>query len=75
MSNSGNILLIRPITSQAAEEDFSAAIRLQPDCGEAWKRRGQTRAALGLDTEAIRDLTQALDAGGGNCAELYNERG
>jgi len=28
---------------------------------EAWKRRGQSRSALGQDLEAIQDLTRAAD--------------
>ncbi|KAG5123381.1 hypothetical protein JHK82_030118 [Glycine max] len=31
----------------AAMADFSKAIEFNPSAGEAWKRRGQARAALG----------------------------
>ena len=43
----------------AACNDFGQAIEIEPNVSDAWKRRGQTRAALGLDTEAIQDLTKA----------------
>lgn len=46
---------------EAAEEDFSRSLQLEPNLHEAWKRRGQTRAALGRDADALEDLTQALD--------------
>jgi hypothetical protein len=46
---------------EEAEADFSATLKLEPGLYEAWKRRGQTRAALGKDREAVEDLTQAID--------------
>jgi tetratricopeptide (TPR) repeat protein len=43
----------------AAGKDFSTCIEIDPKCSDAWKRRGQTRAALGFDAEAVKDLTKA----------------
>jgi len=38
--------------------DFSSAIDIDRNCVDAWKRRGQSRAALGNDSEALYDLTK-----------------
>ncbi|KAG2248484.1 hypothetical protein Bca52824_088112 [Brassica carinata] len=40
---------------------YSKAIQSNPAAGEAWKRRGQARAALGEFAEAVEDLTRALE--------------
>ncbi|KAL0835132.1 hypothetical protein Bca101_087021 [Brassica carinata] len=40
---------------------FGQAIQSNPAAGEAWKRRGQARAALGEFAEAVEDLTRALE--------------
>lgn len=63
-----------------AEADFTAAIRLghssdslRPVLGEAWKRRGQTRSALGMELDAIADFSSALQMSPE--VELYVERG
>jgi tetratricopeptide (TPR) repeat protein len=63
-----------------AEPDFTAAIRLghsshslRPVLGEAWKRRGQTRSALGMELDAIADFSSALQMSPE--VELYVERG
>ncbi|KAF8410165.1 hypothetical protein HHK36_002687 [Tetracentron sinense] len=56
----------------AAIADFSKSIELNPSAGEAWKRRGQARAALG--ESAIEDLTKALEFEP-NSADILHERG
>ena len=55
---------------EAAQADFSAAIRLIPSYPDAWKRRGQARAAGGDVEGALDDLAHAarLCAGGGDAA-------
>jgi tetratricopeptide (TPR) repeat protein len=40
---------------------------------DAWKRRGQTRAALGFDAEAIKDLTKAASLSPDH--ECFHQRG
>uniref|UniRef100_A0A0D3A3L0 Uncharacterized protein n=1 Tax=Brassica oleracea var. oleracea TaxID=109376 RepID=A0A0D3A3L0_BRAOL len=40
---------------------FRQAIQSNPAAGEAWKRRGQARAALGEFAEAVEALTRALE--------------
>ncbi|XP_078676262.1 tetratricopeptide repeat protein 13-like [Branchiostoma floridae x Branchiostoma belcheri] len=42
-----------------AEADFTQALTLEPKEAEIWKRRGQVRAALGKESQAIEDLNQA----------------
>eukprot|EP01104_Vermistella_antarctica_P011610 TRINITY_DN3259_c0_g1_i1.p1 TRINITY_DN3259_c0_g1~~TRINITY_DN3259_c0_g1_i1.p1 ORF type:complete len:828 (-),score=152.43 TRINITY_DN3259_c0_g1_i1:364-2847(-) len=44
----------------SAIQDFTRAITLDPSCSDAWKRRGQSKAALQLDNDAIADLTKAM---------------
>ncbi|KAL0687453.1 hypothetical protein Bca4012_087130 [Brassica carinata] len=44
-----------------AIDDFTKAIQSNPAAGEAWKRRGQARAALGEFAEAVEALTRALE--------------
>jgi tetratricopeptide (TPR) repeat protein len=56
-----------------AIKDFSKAISIDPACGDAWKRRGQSRAALGQDMEALQDLTQAMRLL--NDYECHHQRG
>ncbi|KAG4973185.1 hypothetical protein JHK87_030006 [Glycine soja] len=60
----------------AAMADFSKAIEFNPSAGEAWKRRGQARAALGgvCGGMAIEDLTKALEFES-NSADILHERG
>ncbi|RYQ80817.1 hypothetical protein Ahy_Scaffold1g106965 isoform H [Arachis hypogaea] len=55
----------------SAIADFTKAIQFNPSAGEAWKRRGQARAALG---QAIEDLTKALEFES-NSADILHERG
>ncbi|XP_020537233.1 suppressor of RPS4-RLD 1 isoform X2 [Jatropha curcas] len=60
---------------EAAIADFSKAIESNPLAGEAWKRRGQARAALGESVEqAIQDLTKALEFEP-NSPDILHERG
>ncbi|URE00095.1 Tetratricopeptide repeat protein [Musa troglodytarum] len=66
----------------AAIADFTMAIQSKPLAGEAWKRRGQARAALGEFKEAslfiiflaIEDLTKALEFEP-NSPDVLHERG
>ncbi|KAF2298127.1 hypothetical protein GH714_015310 [Hevea brasiliensis] len=53
---------------------FDQAIEANPLAGEAWKRRGQARAALGESVQAIQDLTKALEFEP-NSADILHERG
>ena len=41
------------------EEDFCAAIYVEPDVAEAWKRRGQVRVAMGKYQQALADFERA----------------
>ena len=41
-------------------EDFSATIAEMPTYGDAWMRRGQARAAMGKDDDALQDFLQCL---------------
>ena len=56
-----------------AIKDFAKAISIDPACGDAWKRRGQSRAAMGQDVEALQDLTQAMRLL--NDYECHHQRG
>jgi tetratricopeptide (TPR) repeat protein len=57
----------------AACNDFGHALEIDPNVSDAWKRRGQTRAALGLDAEAIKDLTKAASISADY--ECFHQRG
>jgi tetratricopeptide (TPR) repeat protein len=46
--------------AQAADEDCSAALALDPNYLKAWHRRCSARRALGRHLDAIDDLEQAL---------------
>ncbi|KAK9817859.1 hypothetical protein WJX72_003273 [[Myrmecia] bisecta] len=46
---------------EAAIEDFSVAIELNPNFDDAYKRRGQARAALEQDKLALADLRRAVE--------------
>lgn len=52
----------RAMSNQLAEavEDFSVACQLMPEYGDAWKRRGQARSALGENEGALEDLQTSL---------------
>ena len=43
-----------------AAADFNAAIELQPESADLWRRRAESRSALGDDRGAVADLAQAL---------------
>ena len=43
-----------------AVEDFSVTIAEMPTYGDAWMRRGQARAAMGKDDDALHDFQQCL---------------
>mmetsp|Transcript_120516 Transcript_120516/g.341538 ORF Transcript_120516/g.341538 Transcript_120516/m.341538 type:complete len:735 (-) Transcript_120516:101-2305(-) len=44
----------------AAVDDFTEAIRLQPNFIEGYKRRGQARAAIGQEAAGVEDLNAAI---------------
>ena len=43
-----------------AVEDFSVTIKEMPAYADAWMRRGQARAAMGEDEDALQDFEQCL---------------
>ncbi len=43
-----------------AVEDFSVTIEEMPAYADAWMRRGQARAAMGEDGDALQDFEQCL---------------
>ena len=45
-----------------AVEDFSVTIKEMPAYADAWMRRGQARAAMGEDEDALQDFEQCLKA-------------
>lgn len=45
---------------------------LEPDC---WKRRGQTRAALGHAAGALSDLDRAVELFNGRDPDVLHQRG
>ncbi|GJN10543.1 hypothetical protein PR202_ga28644 [Eleusine coracana subsp. coracana] len=53
---------------------FKVAIQANPSAGEAWKRRGQARAALAEFSESIDDLTKAIEFEP-NSPDILHERG
>jgi tetratricopeptide (TPR) repeat protein len=57
-----------------AIKEFSDAIAIDGTIADAWKRRGQTRAARGLVKSAIKDLTKAISLLPGE-ADMYHQRG
>jgi len=62
----------------AADVDFSAVLRIKPEEGDGWKRRGQVRANSGRIPEAISDLSTAMGlvlSVGGELGEIRYERG
>jgi len=58
-----------------AIQQFSNAIDLSPTLGEAYKRRGQTRAAKGQTVTALKDLTKAVSLCGGDSGDSHFQRG
>jgi tetratricopeptide (TPR) repeat protein len=57
-----------------AIKEFSAALVVDDKIADAWKRRGQTRAAKGQVRTAIKDLSRAL-ALQPDDGDTYNQRG
>jgi tetratricopeptide (TPR) repeat protein len=57
----------------SAISDFSQAISIDSSCVDAWKRRGQARAAKGFDNDAIFDLTKAATLHPDH--EVFHQRG
>lgn len=53
---------------------FTKALNIDDTIADAWKRRGQTRAAKGLVKTALKDLTKAISLIPGD-ADCYNQRG
>ena len=51
-----------------AVDDFTVTIKSVPSYGDAWMRRGQARAALGQDEDALADLLHCLELTPGRCA-------
>jgi len=56
-----------------AVSDFSAGISIDSSIADNWKRRGQSRAALNEDSEAIADLTKAISLQADS--DTYHQRG
>ena len=52
---------------------FTRALVIDPTIADAWKRRGQTKAARGLAADALQDLSKALELG--NDPDVYTQRG
>lgn len=51
---------LKTSNAQAAHEDCSVALSLDPAYVKAWHRRSSARRALGRHLDAIDDLEQAL---------------
>ncbi|KAH0902150.1 LOW QUALITY PROTEIN: hypothetical protein HID58_041653, partial [Brassica napus] len=63
-TNRGNLNLTTTLSLSvklSCSSTLRNAIQSNPAAGEAWKRRGQARAALGEFAEAVEDLTRALE--------------
>ena len=60
-----------------AIEDFSAAIKIEPRFGDAWKRRGQAHGGMMEWHKALADIKQciALSRDPKTRADCYLERG
>ena len=56
-----------------AISSFTLAITCDSTIADAWKRRGQTRAAIGLNYDAVKDLTKAAELG--TDPDTYFQRG
>ena len=54
---------------------FSNAVDLNPDLGEAYKRRGQTRAAKGQTVTALKDLSKAVSLCSSDSGDSHFQRG
>ncbi|KAJ6246391.1 suppressor of rps4-rld 1 [Anaeramoeba flamelloides] len=60
---------------QLAVDNFTKAIKINPNSLEAYKRRGQTRSAMGLDKQALSDLTIAFGKSNETDFECSYQRG
>lgn len=58
-----------------AIQQFSNAVDLNPDLGEAYKRRGQTRAAKGQTSTALKDLSKAVSLCSSDSGDSHFQRG
>jgi tetratricopeptide (TPR) repeat protein len=58
---------------ERASDCFTLAIKIDPTAHDAWKRRGQTRAALGCTMDALNDLSRALELS--SDPDIYYQRG
>jgi len=58
-----------------AIQQFSNAVDLNPDLGEAYKRRGQTRAAKGQTVTALKDLSKAVSLCSSDSGDSHFQRG
>ena len=50
-------------SSSQAIEDFTEAVRLEPQFSDAYKNRGLLYTALGMVEEAQRDIDKAVELG------------
>ncbi|XP_072032463.1 tetratricopeptide repeat protein 13-like [Amphiura filiformis] len=62
-----------PVNAELAINDFSKAIRLDPQCAVGWERRAEIYSALGRTKEALNDVSKAIEFK--PSARLYNHRG
>lgn len=60
---------------EKADADFTTAIAADQTCADAWKRRGQVRAARNQDSEALVDLSTAVQLDKTGDEELLHQRG
>ena len=68
----GSIYAMRRDYDKAIQA-FSLAIEIVPNIAEAYKRRGQTKAAKGLIKSALKDLTKTISLK--DEADSYYQRG
>jgi tetratricopeptide (TPR) repeat protein len=73
MIGAGSVAAMQRNFDQAIKE-FSAALVVDDKIADAWKRRGQTRAAKGQVKTAIKDLSRAI-ALQPDDGDTYNQRG
>lgn len=57
-----------------AVNDFTVTIKSVPSYGDAWMRRGQARAALGQDEDALADLQTCLELTPSRCVPPRKEK-
>lgn len=70
----GSVYAIRRQYDEAIVQ-FSQAIALDASLSDAWKRRGQTRAAKNQIKGALKDMTRAISLDGGSDMDSYFQRG